>query len=223
MKKRETNKYVVKTVKGFKLQYPTKIYISISSKEDIILTKINSGEIKSPYQFLVNLVEVNQSSYALFPTTEQEDYADCGFEDDCSHRRSLTDLLGIYLTYFPTRNTKPGIWRFIKDFVRFGNEYNIIGHYCTDPEKIVFYKPESNYLEMRCKYRNIPLSRLGHELYYGEEDEEDSDLIYIEECSDFVDRCDYSYMAVPDDEDSQDLITPGDMEKMLRLAYNESK
>lgn len=64
---------------------------------------------------------------------------------DQSHRRSLSDLIGIFVTYFPEKENKEGILDFIHQLSYRFKSNNIRGHYCSTPKKVVFSKGLINY------------------------------------------------------------------------------
>jgi len=217
---KKVKEYQVKEVNGYTMKYPINYYLS-ESKEEKLLEMIGENKSMSAEAYLRWMLEESENSYLdTFPnyyiinSGQEKPYK------EESYRRSMTDILGCYLTYFPNRNNSASIWVFIKAFVKVLEEYNYIGHFCTDPYKVVFYKPYESDHEIKCKWDGIPLSRLTW-LFEEEDAEEDDDVEYEDEDGEtrLASVCDYNYLYVDTTGvDATDLLTPQNYLEMFREA-----
>lgn len=217
---RKVKEYQVKEVNGYTMKYPINYYLS-ESKEEKLLEMISENKSMSAESYLRWMLEESEDSYLdTFPNYYIVDEEQEKPYKEASYRRSMTDILGCYLTYFPNRNNSASIWVFIKAFVKVLEEYNYIGHFCTDPYKVVFYKPHHRDDDFLCKWDNIPLSRLTW-LFEEEGAEEDDELTYEDKEGNTreVYVNDYNYLHVDTTSvDATDLLTPQNYLEMFREA-----
>lgn len=225
-------KTIKKVVLGVEMYIPINQYLTYetdyeNTAESRLIPLIKSGKIKTPYQFLRFLMEEGDKHWNNFPfnTYYWKTKEKLVREKDTHSRRSLTDLLGLYITYFPNRNRESSIIKFIREFKQFCLEYNYIGHYCTSPEKVVFVKNVYGFKE--AKFKNSPMSTITWALYeeLGEYDEDYCDDEGYEgvECpytGYFIDEpMDYEYTWVdPYNVCAEDGITPEDMRLLFEKA-----
>ncbi len=218
---KKVKKYQVKKVNGYAMRYPINYYLS-EKREEELLEMIERNSKMSAESYLRWMLEESTKNYYLntFPNyyiinEEQEK----PFKEE-SYRRSMTDILGCYLTYFPNRNNSASIWVFIKAFVKVLEEYNYIGHFCTDPYKVVFYKPHDSDHDFKCKWDDIPLSRLTW--LFEEKDAEEDEVVEYENKDGETKEVyvnDYNYLHVDTTcVDATDLLTPQNYLEMFREA-----
>ena len=203
---RKPIKYKTKTVKEYTLIYPINFYLH-QEEETKLLGFIKHNPKMTAKSYLRWMFDICKNHYFDFFHNYYYDKSNNVFIED-AHRRSMTDILGCYLTYFPTRDTKKGIWNFIRAFVKVCEEYNYIGHYCEVPEKVVFRRSYSYDTDFKCKWENVPLTTLTWELHGFDFDDElliktsdgDSELVFVD---------DYNFLVTdPVYTDCQDSLTP---------------
>jgi len=88
-----------------------------------------------------------------------------GWETEFVSRRSFTDILGMYFTYFPNvKINEKNILEFTKVFLKFLKDYDYVGHFCNTPNKIVFMKKNINYIGFKKEFlfEGIPLQKINH-------------------------------------------------------------
>lgn len=159
MKKTEKINWSEIDVRGIKFLVPINIYLIDrdiyygSGGDEIIYLKYKKDI--TAVDFLNTILKSNTNLCSMYLDEK-------GFKKiEANQRRSFTDLLGIYLSYFPKRNNEEGIIEFVKTFKKIALDNNILGHYCSTPKKIVFIKDKPTLEYGYSKYLNkeIPIMK----------------------------------------------------------------
>ena len=127
--------YTEKEVDGVIFKIPQNIYLR-EREEKEYFKKIK--KIKTAYEFLSFVYKEAEDTYNYIGTRQYLTESKL-FITESRNRRSFTDLLGLYLTYFPEEDNTEGILKFTQALYQLCEEKGLIGHYCTSPRKIVFF------------------------------------------------------------------------------------
>ena len=218
MKRSKLKHQYVRVMQDTIMKYPVNLYLAFKYGKgnklgeevenellDILAETKDKKKIKAFLRFLYPKGATNRYITTYF-INKKKDVVRKGWG-----RRSLSDLVGIYVTYFPEENNEEGILNFIREYKKFAMENGIIGHYCNEPEKVVFLQLNTSYNTfIKSRYDDIPLSKFSFELnekgYY--EDEENGKI-------DVTDGR-WSHAIVDDDELPDDGLSTNKMRALLR-------
>lgn len=186
---------------------PLGLYFSEDEHKHFLIISAKNFGVKDFFNFIVT----TENPYMYFKNTYY--LSNHGETKSTGSRRSVTDMLGLYFTYFPERMSEVEITRFLKciKYFRFNEKgtdtYHLVLHYCNEPEKVVMLttKTVDSAFNKSIDRTKSPMSRIP---FFNEDSE---DYLWLEVDTGWEDVYDYcenfSYAVIDTQENHTDNFT----------------